>query len=71
MGLVTIERKRERDLALEKAMRTGNAAQVKMKGQKLNQRLDAKHIGCIIRPKIRAVGYERIKTAGRVPLVEN
>lgn len=56
--------------ALEKSIRTGSKHEKKAKRLELNQYLEAKHMGCIVRDRLRAVGCEGIRAAGWARVVE-
>lgn len=51
-------------------MRTVYVTQVKVKRLVLNQRLEVKHMGCILRTRLCAMGCEGIKTEGWTQVVE-
>lgn len=43
-------------------MSTGSASHVKVKRLELNQKLESKHIRCIIRARLLAMCFEGVKT---------
>lgn len=72
LALIARDTRRESYLvmALEEAMRTGSACEVKAKRQVLNQELEVKQIRCIVRAIFPAVRCKGIKAAGWGRVVE-
>lgn len=56
--------------ALEETIISSNAEQVKAKRMELKQNLEAKHMGYIVRSRMRAMGHEGINAAGWTRVTE-
>lgn len=71
-GSVTRVYKWKQDIvkALDEAMSTSSTGQVNVKRFELNKQLETKHMECIVRAILPALGCERMKTTGWARVVE-